>query len=50
MKLMGAIAAFGIGPTLGVVAGALNVVFGVYFCRHLAFAVAAARWARENYA
>src|SRR3712207_922941 len=26
----------------------LNVVFGVYFCRHLAFAVAAARWAEHD--
>ncbi|MGY1653102.1 glycosyltransferase [Geodermatophilus sp. SYSU D01119] len=48
LGLAGAIAAFGVGPTLGVVAGALNVVFGVYFCRHLAFAVAAARWAERD--
>ncbi len=39
---------FGIDRTLGVVAGALNVVFGIYFCRHLAFAVAAARWAERD--
>ncbi len=43
-----ALALFGVGPSLGVVAGALNVVFGVYFCRHLAFAVAAARWAERD--
>ena len=48
LGLAGAIAGFGIGPTLGVVAGALNVVFGIYFCRHLAFAVAAARWAESD--
>ncbi|SDC43623.1 Glycosyltransferase, catalytic subunit of cellulose synthase and poly-beta-1,6-N-acetylglucosamine synthase [Geodermatophilus telluris] len=39
---------FGLDPVLGVLAGALNVVFGVYFCRHLAFAVAAARWAERD--
>ncbi|WP_369131741.1 glycosyltransferase family 2 protein [Modestobacter sp. I12A-02662] len=39
---------FGIDRTLGVVAGVLNVVFGIYFCRHLAFAVAAARWAERD--
>jgi cellulose synthase/poly-beta-1,6-N-acetylglucosamine synthase-like glycosyltransferase len=33
---------------LGVVAGALNVLFALYFCRHLAFAVAAARWAESD--
>ena len=48
LGLAAAIAAFGVDPTLGVVAGALNVVFGVYFCRHLAFAVAAARWAERD--
>ena len=40
--------AFGIDPVLGVVAGALNVVFAAYFFRHLAFAVAAARWAGSD--
>lgn len=39
---------FGVDPVLGVIAGALNVVFGIYFCRHLAFAVAAARWAERD--
>ncbi|MGY1774102.1 glycosyltransferase [Blastococcus sp. SYSU D00813] len=39
---------FGVDPVLGVVAGVLNVVFGVFFCRHLAFAVAAARWAERD--
>jgi cellulose synthase/poly-beta-1,6-N-acetylglucosamine synthase-like glycosyltransferase len=48
VALGAAIALFGLDPTLGVVAGALNVVFGVYFCRHLAFAVAAARWAERD--
>ncbi|SDN45342.1 Glycosyltransferase, catalytic subunit of cellulose synthase and poly-beta-1,6-N-acetylglucosamine synthase [Geodermatophilus siccatus] len=38
----------GLDETLGVVGGVLNVVFGVYFCRHLAFAVAAARWAEQD--
>jgi 1,2-diacylglycerol 3-beta-glucosyltransferase len=38
----------GLDRTLGVVAGLLNVVFGVYFCRHLAFSVAAARWAEND--
>ena len=37
----------GLDETLGVLGGVLNVVFGVYFCRHLAFAVAAARWAEH---
>ncbi|WNV75140.1 glycosyltransferase family 2 protein [Geodermatophilus sp. DSM 44513] len=39
---------YGPDATLGVVGGVLNVVFGVYFCRHLAFAVAAARWAEHD--
>jgi cellulose synthase/poly-beta-1,6-N-acetylglucosamine synthase-like glycosyltransferase len=34
----------GVGRTLGVLAGVLNLVFAVYFFRHLAFAVSAARW------
>ncbi|MGY1813025.1 glycosyltransferase [Blastococcus sp. SYSU D00820] len=38
----------GLDSTLGVLAGVLNVVFGIYFCRHLAFAVAAARWAERD--
>ncbi|MGR6966270.1 glycosyltransferase [Geodermatophilus sp. URMC 61] len=38
----------GLDETLGVIGGVLNVVFGVYFCRHLAFAVAAARWAEHD--
>ncbi|SNT06387.1 Glycosyltransferase, catalytic subunit of cellulose synthase and poly-beta-1,6-N-acetylglucosamine synthase [Geodermatophilus pulveris] len=40
--------AAGLDETLGVVGGVLNVVFGVYFCRHLGFAVAAARWAEHD--
>ena len=39
---------YGLDETLGVIAGALNVVFGIYFCRHLGFAVAAARWAEAD--
>jgi cellulose synthase/poly-beta-1,6-N-acetylglucosamine synthase-like glycosyltransferase len=39
---------FGLDGTLGLVGGVLNVVFAVYFCRHLAFAVAAARWAEAD--
>jgi 1,2-diacylglycerol 3-beta-glucosyltransferase len=38
----------GLDRTLGVIAGVLNVVFGIYFCRHLGFAVAAARWAEQD--
>lgn len=34
----------GLDRVLGVLAGALNLVFAVYFFRHLAFAVCAARW------
>ena len=41
-------ALFGVDATLGVAAGVLNVVFAVFFCRHLAFAVAAARWAEAD--
>ena len=39
---------FGVDPTLGVVAGALNVVFAVFFIRHLSFAIAAARWGGDD--
>src|SRR5690242_11510177 len=39
---------FGIDPVLGVIAGTLNVLFAVYFFRHLAFAVSAARWAGSD--
>jgi 1,2-diacylglycerol 3-beta-glucosyltransferase len=39
---------FGLDTVLGVAAGALNLVFAVFFCRHLAFAVAAARWAEAD--
>ena len=45
LVLAGTAALFGLDHVLGFIAGALNVVFAVYFCRHLAFAVAAARWA-----
>jgi 1,2-diacylglycerol 3-beta-glucosyltransferase len=38
----------GLDRTLGVVGGVLNIMFGVYFLRHLAFAVAAARWAERD--
>jgi 1,2-diacylglycerol 3-beta-glucosyltransferase len=46
--LVGACALFGVDPVLGWLAGALNVVFAVYFFRHLAFAVSAARWAGSD--
>ena len=46
--LTGTIWLYGADPVLGVIAGALNVIFGIYFCRHLAFAVAAARWAERD--
>lgn len=36
---------FGVDPVLGVISGVLNLVFAVYFFRHLGFAVSAARWA-----
>ncbi len=39
---------YGLDETLGVIGGVLNVVFGVFFCRHLGFAVAAARWAEHD--
>ncbi|WP_448614357.1 glycosyltransferase [Modestobacter sp. URMC 112] len=38
----------GLDRTLGVLGGVLNVVFAVYFCRHLGFAAAAARWAEQD--
>jgi 1,2-diacylglycerol 3-beta-glucosyltransferase len=34
----------GVDRVLGVIAGVLNLVFALYFFRHLAFAVSAARW------
>jgi 1,2-diacylglycerol 3-beta-glucosyltransferase len=43
--LAAALSAFGVDPVLGVLAGALNVIFAFYFFRHLGFAVCAARWA-----
>lgn len=43
-----AMVVFGVDSTLGVVAGALNVVFAIFFIRHLAFAIAAARWAEGD--
>lgn len=45
LALAAAMTGFGVDPVLGVLGGALNVVFAVYFFRHLAFAVSAARWA-----
>ncbi|MBI1758899.1 MAG: glycosyltransferase family 2 protein [Actinobacteria bacterium] len=41
-------AAVGVPTALGLLAGALNVVLLVFFFRHLAFAVAAARWAEPD--
>ena len=46
--LAAAAASFGIDATLGVVASVLDVVFLVYFFRHLSFAVSAARWAERD--
>ncbi|WP_328478229.1 glycosyltransferase family 2 protein [Actinoplanes sp. NBC_00393] len=43
-----AFALFGVDATLGWCATVLNVVFLVFFFRHLAFAVAAARWAEKD--
>jgi 1,2-diacylglycerol 3-beta-glucosyltransferase len=48
LSLGAALAAFGVDPVLGAIAGALNVVFALYFLRHLAFAVSAARWAEAD--
>lgn len=42
--LAAALYAWGTDPVLSWMAGALNVLFGLYFFRHLAFAIAAARW------
>jgi 1,2-diacylglycerol 3-beta-glucosyltransferase len=43
-----AVGLFGIDRTLGVIATVLNVVFLIFFFRHLAFAVSAARWAERD--
>jgi 1,2-diacylglycerol 3-beta-glucosyltransferase len=43
-----AAALVGLDHLLGILAGLLNVLFAVYFCRHLAFAVASARWAEAD--
>lgn len=48
VALGGALYLWGADPVLGWLAGALNLVFAVYFFRHLAFAVAAARWAEPD--
>lgn len=39
---------WGVDPVLGMIAGALNAVFLVFFVRHLAFAISAARWAERD--
>ncbi len=44
----GALTLFGVDRTLGWVATVLNVVFLVFFFRHLGFAVSAARWAERD--
>jgi cellulose synthase/poly-beta-1,6-N-acetylglucosamine synthase-like glycosyltransferase len=44
LAVLAAFAAIGPDRSLGLIAGALNVVFFAFFIRHLAFAVAAARW------
>jgi cellulose synthase/poly-beta-1,6-N-acetylglucosamine synthase-like glycosyltransferase len=38
----------GFDRTLGLIAGALNVILLAFFFRHLAFAIAAARWAEAD--
>jgi cellulose synthase/poly-beta-1,6-N-acetylglucosamine synthase-like glycosyltransferase len=48
VALAAACVLFGVDPVLGWIAGALNVVFAVYFLRHLAFSVSAARWAGSD--
>jgi len=48
VALAGACALAGVDPVLGWLAGALNLLFAVYFLRHLAFAVSAARWAGSD--
>ncbi len=42
------VALFGIDRTLGGIATVLNVVFVLFFFRHVAFAVSAARWAERD--
>ena len=42
------VAAFGLDATLGWIATVLNVVFLLFFFRHLGFAVSAARWAERD--
>ena len=42
------VASFGMDRTLGWIATVLNVVFLLFFFRHLAFAVSAARWAERD--
>jgi cellulose synthase/poly-beta-1,6-N-acetylglucosamine synthase-like glycosyltransferase len=44
----GTSAVVGVDRVLGIIAGLLNVAFAAYFCRHLAFAVASARWAGDD--
>ena len=44
----GSAALLGVDQVLGIIAGLLNVAFAAYFCRHLAFAVASARWAGDD--
>ncbi|GLY06654.1 glycosyl transferase [Actinoplanes sp. NBRC 101535] len=39
---------FGVNPTLAGIATVLNVVFLLFFFRHLGFAIAAARWAERD--
>lgn len=44
LAIAGAFAVFGVNRTLAVAGGLLNIVFLIYFVRHLGFAIAAARW------
>ncbi len=39
---------FGVNDTLSAISGALTIIFLLFFCRHLAFAIAAARWAEGD--
>jgi 1,2-diacylglycerol 3-beta-glucosyltransferase len=42
------VAIVGLDRALALTSGGLTVVFLIYFCRHLSFAIAAARWAEND--
>ena len=48
LALVSACLIFGVNHTLSGMAGALTVIFLIFFGRHLAFAIAAARWAESD--